>query len=103
MKKYGLLMKFKATEGMADQLASILLNAAKLVANAKGCQLYVVGKDSTDRNAVWVSEFWDSLEDHDQSLHVDGVKELMGRAMPLLDGRPEKVSEIEILGGTGIS
>ena len=44
----------------------------------------------------------DSKEEHDNSLKVDGVRELIMKAMPLLDGQPTKGQEIEILGGTGI-
>jgi quinol monooxygenase YgiN len=102
MTKYGLHGKLQATAGNADKLAAILIKASELVATAKGCHLYVVGKDPTDENAVWVTEIWDSKEDHDNSLQVGGVKELIAQAMPLLDGRPEKGQELEILGGAGI-
>ncbi len=45
---------------------------------------------------------WDSKADHDNSLQVAGVKELISQAMPILDGRPEKGQELEILGGAGL-
>lgn len=102
MTKYGLHGKLTATAGNADKLASILLEAAKLVSTAKGCRLYMVSKDHSDEDAVWVTEAWDSKEDHDNSLQVAGVKELISQAMPLLNGRPEKGQELEILGGAGI-
>ncbi|MCJ8166520.1 antibiotic biosynthesis monooxygenase [Pontibacter sp. E15-1] len=102
MNKYGLHGKLKAKEGTVDQLADILIQASALVSTAKGCQLYVVSRDTTDKNAVWVTEIWDSKEDHDNSLKVEGVKELISQAMPILDGMPEKGQELEILGGTGI-
>jgi len=102
MKKYGLHGHLKATAGNANKLAEILIKASELVSTAKGCQLYVIGKDPSNENAVWITEIWDSKEDHDNSLKVAGVKELIAQAMPLLDGRPEKGQELEILGGTGI-
>lgn len=103
MKKYGLHGKLNATKGNVDRLADILIKASKLVSKAKGCQLYVIGKDESDPNAVWITEIWDSKEDHDNSLGVEGVKELIGEAMPLLNGQPEKGQELEILGGSGIN
>lgn len=102
MNKYGLHGKLTATPGNADKLAAILLEAAKLLSTAKGCRLYMVSKDHSDEDAVWVTEAWDSKEAHDNSLQVAGVKELISQAMPLLSGRPEKGQELEILGGAGI-
>ncbi len=76
MNKYGLHGKLKAKDGNADQLADILIKASALVSTAKGCQLYVVSRDTTDKHAVWVTEIWDSKEDHDNSLKVEGVKRI---------------------------
>ena len=102
MTKYGLHGRLEATKGNADQLAEILIKAAELVSTAKGCRLYAVGKDNTDENAVWVTEIWDTKEDHGDSLNVEGVKELIAQAMPLIAGKPERGQELEILGGSGI-
>lgn len=102
MNKYGLHGKLKATAGNGDKLAAILLEASGLVSTAKGCNLYIVSKDKNDKDAVWVTEAWDSKEDHDNSLSVEGVRELISQAMPILDGQPEKGQELEILGGKGI-
>lgn len=94
--------KLNAKAGHSDELANILLEASKLVSTAKGCKLYVIGKDENDLNAVFVTEIWDSKEDHDDSLKAEGVRELITKAMPVLDGQPTKGQELEILGGTGI-
>ena len=102
MNKYGLHGKLTATAGNGDKLAAILLEASRLVSTAKGCRLYMVSKDNTDPEAVWITEAWDSKDDHDSSLQVAGVKELISQAMPLLNGRPEKGQELEIMGGAGI-
>ncbi len=99
---YLLQGKLSAISGKAEELAQILMEASKLVATAKGCKLYVIGKDKMEQNAVFVTEIWERKEDHDNSLKVNGVKELISRAMPLLDGPPEKGQELELLGGAGI-
>lgn len=100
--KYFLHGKLTAKSGHRDELANILLEASKLLSTAKGCKLYVIGKDEKDISSVYVTEIWDNKDDHDNSLKVEGVKELIMKAMPILDGQPEKGQEIEVLGGIGI-
>ncbi len=103
MPKYGLHGKLNATPGNGDKLATILLEASKLISSAKGCHLYLIGKDKNEHDAVWVTEVWDSKEDHDQSLKNENIRALITQAMPLLDGQPEKGQELDILGGFGIN
>ena len=100
--KYGLIGTFNTQPGKAKELAGILLDAANLMKQAKGCHLYVVGLKPEEQDKVTVSEIWDSREDHDNSLNLPGVRELIGQAMPLLAGAPEKGQELTILGGLGI-
>jgi quinol monooxygenase YgiN len=100
--KYLLHGKLTAKSGHRDELTDILLQASQLVSTAKGCKLYVIGKDEKDINDVYVTEIWDSKEDHDNSLKAEGVRELIMKAMPLIDGQPTKGQELEILGGAGI-
>ena len=102
MTKYRLHGKLTATSGNGDKLAGILLQAAQLVSTAKGCQLYLVSRDQSDLDSVWVTEVWDSKQDHDDSLQVAGVRERIAQAMPMLAGRPEKGQELEVLGGAGL-
>ncbi|HEX8548076.1 MAG TPA: antibiotic biosynthesis monooxygenase family protein [Cytophagaceae bacterium] len=102
MNKYLLNGKLTAKEGQQNELAEILIEASKLVSSAKGCRLYVIAVDRNESNIVFVTEIWDSKEDHDNSLKVEGVRELIMKAMPLLDGMPTKGQELEILGGIGI-
>lgn len=100
--KYSLFGNLKAKPGKADELQNILLKAADLISTAKGCHLYIISRNSNEENTVWVNEIWDSKEDHDNSLNIPGCKELIGQAIPLLDGPPEKGIETNIIGGFGI-
>ncbi|MEM9673389.1 MAG: antibiotic biosynthesis monooxygenase [Bacteroidota bacterium] len=102
MNKYGLHGKLTASAGNRDALASILLEASKLVASAPGCQVYLISTDVSDKNSVWVTEVWDSQADHDDSLKDQRVRELISKAMPLLAGSPEKGQTLTVLGGAGI-
>jgi quinol monooxygenase YgiN len=99
--KYGLFGKLKAKTGKANELVSILLHAANLVSTAKGCHLYFVSKDTQNGDLNWVTEVWDSKEDHDNSLKTEGVRELISKAMPLIDGQPEQGVVLEVIGGKG--
>lgn len=102
MTTYLLHGKLTAKSGHRQALADLLLEASQLVATAKGCKLYVVGFDQSDLNGVYITEIWESKADHDNSLNVAGVRELILKAMPLLDGQPTKGQEIELLGGVGL-
>lgn len=102
MNQYLLHGKLIAKQGCEEQLAQILINASKLVSTAQGCKLYAVSKDKDDAHAIFVTEIWDRKEDHDASLSIQGVRELIMQAMPLLERPPTKGQELEILGETGI-
>lgn len=72
--------------------------ASKLMLEkAKGCELYVVGHSEENKNAVYITEIWTSKEDHEASLSVPGVRELIGEAMPILAEMPTKGREINVI------
>ena len=100
MNKYLLHGALSAKGVKANDLAEILLEASQLVSTAKGCSLYVISTDGSDK--VFGTEIWDSKEDHDNSLSIPGVREFIGKAVPLLEGQPEKGQELNLLGGFGI-
>ena len=94
--------KLTAKAEHKDELVKILLEASQLVSTVKGCKLYAIGISPNDANSVYVTEIWNSKEDHDNSLKLQAVRELIMKAMPILDGLPTGGQELEILGGTGI-
>jgi len=102
MAKYGLYSKFITHHDKADQLVDILIKASILISGASGCQLYVINKDKKVSDCVWVTEIWDSNEDHSNSLNIEGVKELIAEAIPLLNGQPEQ-TVLDVMGGKGVS
>lgn len=99
--KYGLIASLKAKEGKANELSQILLKASELVSTSKGCISYIVSFDTEDTNLIWITEVWDTKTDHDESLKNPEVRALIGTAMPLLDGTPQKGKELKVLGGKG--
>ena len=102
MRYYGLHGKLQATTGNGRSLADLLLEASRLVATARGCRLYLVSQDAQEADAVWVTEVWDSQQDHDNSLNVAGVRELISQAMPLIEGPPQPGQRLTVLGGFGL-
>lgn len=57
--------------------------------NAKGCILYMVNKEAGNPDSIYIIEVWQSKEDHDNSLKLPGVGELIKQAIPILDGNPK--------------
>ena len=100
---YLLQGKLTAKSGLKRQLAEILMEASHLVATASGCKLYLISEDENKGiEDVFVTEIWNSKEDHDNSLKITGVKELIALAIPILEEMPQKGQELRILGGYGI-
>lgn len=99
--KHGLHGKLVAIEGKSDDLAAILLRAAKIVGDLPGCLLYAVSKDEAEPNAVFVTEIWESPEAHGASLQLPEVRELITEAMPILAGMPSGGQTLQVLGGFG--
>jgi quinol monooxygenase YgiN len=86
---------FRARDGQGEQLADRLLHAAALVAEAPGCELWLVHRDLQSPDTVRVCELWASLERCEASLELPGVREnaaeimqLLGRAPEVVDGQP---------------
>ena len=98
MNKYLLHGKLVAKPGSRNELTKIMLRASELMlAKAKGCELYLVGHSESDENTVFITEMWATKENHEASLLVEGVRELIGEAIPILDEMPEKGLEIQTL------
>ena len=100
--KYGLHGKLLAKEGKGSELADILIKASELVSTAKGCHLYVVSIDMLNDDEVWVTEIWESREDHENSLKIPEVRALISEAMPILEAQQTKGRKLKVLGGHGV-
>lgn len=99
--KYGLIASLKAKEGKTKELSIILLKASDIVSKSEGCISYIVSLDSNDPTLIWIIEVWVNKTNHDESLKNPEVRALIGNAMPLLDGPPQKGKELKVLGGLG--
>jgi len=95
---FGLIGKCSATPGQRDALISILLEG---VGGMPGCLSYVVAKDPTDENGVWITEVWDSKESHAASLQLPSVREAISRGKPLIAGFGPSYTTVPV-GGVGL-
>jgi quinol monooxygenase YgiN len=95
---YGLIGKMIAAPGQRDALIAILLEG---VSGMPGCLSYIVAKDPTDGNALWITEAWDSQASHAASLDLPSVKAAIAKGRPLIAGFGERF-ETEPVGGHGL-
>lgn len=95
---YGLIGKINANPGKRDELISILLETAQ---GMEGCLSYVVGKDRSDTQAVWVTEVWVDRESHQNSLSLPAVQAAISRGRPLISSFGERFETIPV-GGHGL-
>jgi hypothetical protein len=54
---WGLISKITVLPGKLDDMIALLTEST---VGMPGCLGYVVAKDATDENAIWVTEVWDS-------------------------------------------
>lgn|SRR5690554_430580 len=95
---YGLIGKIKTVPGKRDELIRILLDG---VESMPGCLSYVVAKDPSDADGIWITEVWDSKGNHHASLSLPSVQKAIQAARPLIASFAEHY-EIEPVGGHGL-
>ena len=96
--RYGLIGKMLAQPGKRDELIGHLLAGTGAM---PGCLSYVVAKDATDADALWITEVWDGRDSHAASLKLPEVQATIAKARPLIAGFGERF-ETEPVGGVGL-
>jgi len=84
--KFGMQAILEASPGKGDELAEIMLQASKIVSTLQGCELYIVQQSLTDSSKILITEVWENKEFHQASLSNSSVRELIGKAKPILVG-----------------
>ncbi|MFI8716785.1 putative quinol monooxygenase [Stenotrophomonas sp. NPDC077464] len=95
---YGLIGKMLVAPGQRDAVIDILLRGT---GSMPGCQNYIVARDPADQDAIWITEVWDSAEQHRASLALPAVQEAIAQARPHITGFGERF-ETEPVGGIGL-
>jgi quinol monooxygenase YgiN len=96
---YGLIGKMSAVAGKRDELLRAMLDGT---GSMPGCLSYIIALDSTDPDALWITEVWDNKESHAASLGLPEVKATISVARPLIAGFSNRVETIPI-GGHGLT
>jgi quinol monooxygenase YgiN len=97
---YGLISKIKANAAQRETLIAVLLDASARA--MPGCLHYVVARDASDADGVWVTEIWDSRASHRASLSLPAVQQTIAKGRPLIAGFEERF-ETEPAGGHGLA
>ena len=96
---YGLIGKMMAAPGQREALIAILLEGTF---EMPGCLSYVIARDRSDPDALWITEVWDSQGSHAASLALPSVREAIALGKPLIAGFGERF-ETEPVGGWGLT
>jgi len=96
---YGLIGKMTALPGKRDELIRIIISATSKM---PGCLSYIVAKDASDADAIWINEAWESKASHDASLSLPQVKESIAKGRPLIASFGDRIVTTPV-GGFGLS
>jgi quinol monooxygenase YgiN len=96
---YGRIGKMTAVAGQRDALIDVLLEG---INDMPGCRSYIVAKDATDSDGIWVTEVWDSESSHKDSLALPAVRAAIAKGRPLIAGFGSSVVTTPI-GGHGLT
>jgi quinol monooxygenase YgiN len=96
--RIGRYAKATAKPGQGEALAAKLLEVARSLRDAPGCELYVINRSRDEQDVVWVTELWESEEHMDAAL--ERSRESIPQVLALVDGF-ERI-DLEPLGGVGV-
>ena len=95
---YGLIGKMLAQPGQREALIEILLEGT---GSMPGCRSYIIARDPTNADAIWITEAWDDAASHKASLALPSVQAAIAKARPIIAGFGERF-ETEPVGGQGL-
>ena len=99
--RVGRYVRMVARDGQGPELAQALLRVAAGMAEAPGCQAYVVNAAPDEPETVWVTEVWADARSSDDALNRDLGEAGLGAVLELLAQAPEYI-EVSPLGGPGL-
>ena len=96
---WGLIAKIRLLPGRRDEMVEILKESA---AGMPGCLSFVVAKDASDENTIWVTEVWDSMASHDASLSLPAVRNAIPRGKAIVSNF-ERIAVTDPVWGSGFA
>jgi len=96
---YGSIGQLNAVPGQREALIEILLEGSH---DMPGCLSYIIAREPSDANAIWITEVWDSQVSYEASLSLPSVQQAITRGRSLIAGFGERIVT-EPVGGYGLS
>jgi quinol monooxygenase YgiN len=100
MMKFGMQAVLTAQAGKGAELAELMLEASRLVSHLSGCEIYIVQRAIADADKILITEVWADQTSHQASLTDPAVRELIGRARPMIAGMEHQLATP--VGGKGL-
>lgn len=92
---YGLIGQMLAAPGKRDELLAILGEGTN---DMPGCLSYVIAKDPTNADALWITEVWTDKDAHAASLKLPSVQAAIAKGRPIIAGFPQHFETIPVIG-----
>lgn len=80
---YGIITQIIVKAGGRDNLIDIL--AAGTI-TMPGNISYVISEDMADENSIWITEYWQTKDNHSASLQLPAVQEAIAKGRELIEG-----------------
>jgi len=80
---FGLIGKMRAAPGKRAELIAILGESTEAM---PGCLSYIVAEDTSEANAIWITEVWNNEASHKASLQLPTVQAAIAKARPIIRG-----------------
>jgi quinol monooxygenase YgiN len=80
---YGLISAIKAAPERQEELIAILRDNET---GMPGCRSYQIARDKADPDLIWITEIWETPQDHKASLNLPSVQNAVARARPMITG-----------------
>jgi quinol monooxygenase YgiN len=92
---YGLIGQMLAAPGKRDELLAILGEGTN---DMPGCLSYVIAKDPTNVDALWITEVWTDKDAHAASLKLPSVQAAIAKGRPIIAGFPQRFETTPVIG-----
>jgi quinol monooxygenase YgiN len=92
---YGLISQLVTFPEKRNELVQILAAGTK---DMPGCLSYVIAKDASRDDTVWVTEVWTDSESHAASLKLPAVQEALTKGRPLIVGMGTRTATHPVAG-----
>ena len=94
-------VRVSAKPGEGDALTAKMVEVAEGLRETPGCELYVINRDATDGDVIWVTEQWSSEEQMEAALETDGARASIPEVMALVADGGFVRTDVTPVGGVG--